>query len=265
MSLSEHRYIARIAPCSSTAADAAHDGATFVEGGQRVRESFASGGLTWPIESVPVLLSHDESKRVGFVSEVAERDGWYEASFVLNMNRPLSRVAQDLLCVGAPVSIGAKSLGKDEHLANLGTATAIHRHTKAVLEELSIIEPPFVAAYPGAKVIRIVERENPLVRLHRQRQERERAQAKPTPKPTPKAQPTRQPKSQPAVATVYRGRTVSDSAWKQEFERRMDWVEATTGRPADPEDVLRGLRRELEGPTLDELYAETIGRRSVAA
>jgi hypothetical protein len=47
----------------------------------------------------------------------------------------------------------------------------------------------------------------------------------------------------------------------KEFERRMDWIEATTGRPAEPGDVLRGLRRELDGPTLDELYAETIVRR----
>ena len=99
----------------------------------------------------------------------------------------------------------------------------------------------------------------------RERAERAEAKLTPTPKPTPTPQPDRQAKPQPAVASVYRGRTVSDSAWKQEFERRMDWVEATTGRPADPEDVLRGLRRELEGPTLDELYAETIGRRSVAA
>ena len=43
----------------------------------------------------------------------------------------------------------------------------------------------------------------------------------------------------------------------------MDWLEANTGRPPDMEAVLRGLRREIEGPTLDELYAETIGRRRV--
>jgi len=80
----------------------------------------------------------------------------------------------------------------------------------------------------GAKVTRIVERENPIVRQHRQRQERERAEAKltPTPKPTPTPQ--------PAVASVYRGRTVSDAAWRQEYERRMDWLERTTGRPPSP-------------------------------
>jgi hypothetical protein len=264
VSLSEHRYIARIAPCSSSAADAIHDGASCVEDGRRVRESIASGCLTWPLETVPILLCHDDTKRVGFVSELAERDGWWEASFVLDMDRPLSRVALELLHVGAPVSIGMKSLQKDEQLANLGTATPIHRHTKAVLEEVSIVEPPFVAAYAGAKVTRIIERENPLARLHRRRQERERAEAKLTRTPTPKAQPKQQAKPQPAVATVYRRRTVTDAEWRQEYERRLDWIERTTGLPAEPDVVLRGLRREIEGPTLDELYAETIGRRRVA-
>ena len=86
----------------------------------------------------------------------------------------------------------------------------------------------------GAKVTRIVERENPIVRQHRQRQERERAEAKLTPTPKPTPQPDRQAKPQPAVASVYRGRTVSDAAWRQEYERRMDWLERTTGRPPSP-------------------------------
>jgi len=78
-------------------------------------------------------------------------------------------------------------------------------------------------------VTRIVERENPIVRQHRERAE---AKLTPTPKPTP--QPDRQAKPQPAVASVYRGRTVSDAAWRQEYERRMDWLERTTGRPPSP-------------------------------
>ena len=85
----------------------------------------------------------------------------------------------------------------------------------------------------GAKVTRIVERENPIVRQHRQHQERERAEAKltPTPKPTPTPQPDRQAKPQPAVASVYRGRTVSDAAWRQEYERRMDWLSEPPDAP----------------------------------
>ena len=37
---------------------------------------------------------------------------------------------------------------------------------------------------------------------------------------------------------------------------RLDWIEQSTGRPADPEIVLRGMRRETEGPTLQELLLE---------
>jgi hypothetical protein len=66
---------------------------------------------------------------------------------------------------------------------------------------------------------------------------------------------------QPAAEFLYRGRTVTDAEWRQEYDRRLDWIERTTGRRADTEDVLRGLRCELEGPTLQELYAETITRR----
>ena len=58
-----------------------------------------------------------------------------------------------------------------------------------------------------------------------------------------------------------------DTAWMQELERRMDWLERRTGRQADMEIVLRDMQREVNGPTIDELYAETIGRgvRRVAA
>ena len=52
---------------------------------------------------------------------------------MLNMDKPLSDVALDLLRVGTPVSIGAKSLLRDESLADLGLATPVKRHTTAVL------------------------------------------------------------------------------------------------------------------------------------
>jgi hypothetical protein len=143
------------------------------EGGERVAESIASGCLTWPLKYVPVLLGHDEKRRVGFVTDVRERDGWHEATFVLDMDKPLARVALGLLHVGAPVSIGARSLATDTALANLGTATPIKRHLVAVLEEVSIVEPGYSPQYRGAKVTKIVERESVLQRHHRERQERE--------------------------------------------------------------------------------------------
>jgi hypothetical protein len=203
VSLSEHRYTARIAPSSSTASDAIHGGAIIVEDGRRVAESIASGCLTWPIESVPVLLGHDERRRVGFVTDVSERDGWHEATFVLDMDRPLSRVALDLLHVGAPVSIGARSLANDAALANLGTATQIKRHTAIVLEEVSLVEPGFVPQYRGAKVTKIVERETPLARHHRERREREeRERARATLSPRPESAARRAPSDRATSSPV---------------------------------------------------------------
>ena len=122
---------------------------------------------------------------MGFVSDVAERDGWHEATFVLNMDKPLADVARELLRVGTPVSLGAKSVRRDESLADLGLAIPVKRHTIAFLEEVSILSPGFVPGFKGAKVIRITERGTALDRM-RERQERESAQAKPKP-PKPSA------------------------------------------------------------------------------
>lgn len=87
---------------------------------------------------------------MGFISGVAERDGWHEATFVLNTDKPLWDVARDLLRVGTPVSIGAKSLLRDESLADLGLATPVRRHTTAVLQEVSILSPGVMPGYKGA-------------------------------------------------------------------------------------------------------------------
>lgn len=109
---------------------------------------------------------------------VAERDGWHEATFVLNTDKPLWDVDRDLLRVGTPVSIGAKSLLRDESLADLGLATPVRRHTTAVLEEVSILSPGVMPGYKGAKIIRITERGTARDRMRERQLERERADAK---------------------------------------------------------------------------------------
>jgi hypothetical protein len=187
VSLSDHRYVARIAPVSLTTADAVHSGATVLdERGERVTESFASGGLIWPTKTCPVLIDHDERFPVGFVSDVAERDGWHEATFVLNMDKPLADVACELLRVGTPVSLAAKSVRRDESLAGLGLAIPVKRHTIAFLEEVSILSPRVTPGFKGAKVIRITERGTALSRMRER--ELERAKAKPKPEaPSPVA------------------------------------------------------------------------------
>ena len=153
-----------------TAIDAIHCGATIVdERGKRLHGVVRDRRPDLAAKPCPVLIDHDERFPVGFVSGVAERDGWNEATFVLNMDKPLSDVACDLLRVGTPVSIGAKSLRRDESLADLGLAIPVKRHTIAVLEEVSILSPGVVPAFKGAKVIRITERGTALDRM-RERQ-----------------------------------------------------------------------------------------------
>jgi hypothetical protein len=176
VSLSDHRYVARIAPVSATAVDAIRAGAIVIdERGQRVTESFASGGLIWPTKPCPILIDHDERFPVGFVSDFAERGGWNEATFVLDMDKRLSDVACELLRVGTPVSLGFMSLRTDESFADLGFATPVERHTVSILREVSILAPGTAPAYRGAKVVRITERGTALDRMR----ERERAEAKP--------------------------------------------------------------------------------------
>ena len=93
-------------------------------------------------------------------------------------DKPLWDVARDLLRVGTPVSIGAKSLLRDESLADLGLATPVRRHTTAVLQEVSILSPGVMPGYKGAKIIRITERGTARDRMRERQLERERADAK---------------------------------------------------------------------------------------
>jgi hypothetical protein len=52
-------------------------------------------------------------------------------------------------------------------------------------------------------------------------------------------------------------------AEEAEMRRRLEWLEADTGR-YEVEAVILGMQRELHGPTIDELHAETLGRKRVA-
>ena len=60
---------------------------------------------------------------------------------MLDMEKPLADVARDYLRLGTPVSIGARSILKDESFDDLGLATPVTRHTTAMLEEVSILTP----------------------------------------------------------------------------------------------------------------------------
>lgn len=244
MSLSDHRYVARLAPCTTTVADAVHDGARCLErDGHWWTESIASGGLVWPLKAVPVLLDHEPSQRVGFVTDVRERDGWHECEFVIDRDRPLADEVIGFLRVGTGVSIGAQSHEKDDAVADLGLR--VKRHTSVELEEVSILVPPRASAYKGAKVTEILERGT---QRDRDRWERERAERKAAAAPTSVAA------AGPAV--LHRNPVSARAAAEdEELRRRIDFY-ADNGIPIDVEQVIVNLQEELLGhPSLDRLYA----------
>jgi len=116
---------------------------------------------------------------VGFISGVAERDGWHEATFVLNTDKPLWDVARDLLRVGTPVSIGAKSLFRDESLADLGLATPVRRHTHNRSSPRGLDpQPRSHARVQRREDNQITERGTAPDRMRERQLERERADAK---------------------------------------------------------------------------------------
>jgi hypothetical protein len=83
----------------------------------------------------------------------------------------------------------------------------------------------------------------------------------PRSKPSPAAR-----KPTPAAGEVILHRTPApvEDPFMVELQRRMDWAERRTGRPANMEDVLNGMRRELHGPSLDEVYAAHRAQRAAA-
>jgi hypothetical protein len=179
-----------------------------------------------------VVVDHDMSRRVGFVRELFEHqdvDGPWLAALVTIEHPPawLER--------GTAASISyhgsqRQAIGESERIFS------------GLIPEISILSPSRKPAEPGAQVATF-----------------RRAEA-----PAPAA-------GEEIIwgAAKYGGSVIKrdqghDAAWMDELQRRMGWIERRTGRQADMEVVMAGMRREIHGPTLDELYLETYGRRVAA-
>jgi hypothetical protein len=144
-------YTARIAPCANDWREALRDGLEVVDGGVW-RESFAPTAFLKTDKPVPVVLSHDEGRQVGHVTQRITHAGWHLAVFVIDHSRTLS---SDRLKVGTPVSIGFTRLSHDQ-LPLLRDARVM-RHTTAVLNELSILKANEVPAFVGAMITQAFE------------------------------------------------------------------------------------------------------------
>ena len=153
MSVYNRLYIAQIAPCSRSWKEAIYRGVDVPDRGRVWTESFSEDAFIATGKPVPVVLSHEEDKPVGKVETHVVHNAWHVVSFTVDHSRTLSSIALDRLRIGAPVSIGFRSLAHDELLAQEG----VKRHTVARLDELSVLRADEIPGYKGAKITQIIE------------------------------------------------------------------------------------------------------------
>lgn len=177
--------------------------------------------------NVAVCLKHETSKRIGKLATLIPHRGWWICDFMLD---PALRSE---LKVGQPVSVGLSIL-------SVGSGVPI-------LSEVSIVPR---GAVDGACITR--------------RHELKSVPIPPADKPSTAAAAAPPRVAARPVEIIHRGGSNSEDPFMVELHRRMDWAESRTCRPADMEVVLAGMRREIDGPTIAEVYAETIGRRVAA-
>jgi hypothetical protein len=244
MSINGNMYEARIAPCAETWREAIRLGVEVVDEGRLVRESFAPKAFG-KLNGAPVVLDHDESKPVGRILNGISHRGWLVVDFLIDHSKPLSAIALDRLKVGAPVSIGAHSHECDKLLEQDG----IVWHTRATLDELSILQPGGLPAYRGAAITHIYPppKTSP-------------ARAKPKPKPKPPV-PRAIAAAVPASTAVYRTTRKPQVDHHAELQRRIDFAEAN-GHYADIEMIVRNMQDELRPGGIDRAWADHLRRRA---
>jgi hypothetical protein len=149
VSFPRNLYIARIAPTTIGNAVGIVD-----DVGEVWHEIFDADAWIADASPVPVMLRHDRDDMVvgHVVSSPVVSGGWHHASFQLDVDRPLASVAFDRLRHGSQVSIGARSIARDDNHLN-----GVRRHTLARFEHLAIVGPGEIAGYPGAKVVQILK------------------------------------------------------------------------------------------------------------
>ena len=185
---------------------------------------------------VPLLIDHDENRQVGLVRtlyRIEEPDGpWLCAA--ARVTAPPGWLTRGTQASFAFLPIQESSFTQP------GDADHIR---KGWITEVSILSPGTKPAEPRAKVTLFQPAEQP----------------KPA-KPAAASTPT-------LVSSVMRRDRATERAAAEyaEFNRRLDWLESHTGRPADTEAVIVGMQRELNGPSLDDLAREhgVSGRRVV--
>ncbi len=135
---------ARIAPCSQTDRLKFRHALDVVERDGIVwHESFSPDCWLAAGQGAEVSIGHDTTA-IGTVVVCAARENWHYADIVIDDPTPETL---RLIRVGAPVSIGARTIRRDEDLD-----LRVKRHTMAQLQHIAIGAPGQLGAFPGAKI-----------------------------------------------------------------------------------------------------------------
>jgi hypothetical protein len=141
----QYEYVARIAPISRPLDVPDESGEWFAIGETFERDCFVGQD---PMR-IPVILRHDDERVVGYLTALSRSQGWHIASFRLDPSKTRSVIAEELLRVGWPVSIGFRR-------GRLVEGNGGRHYTQVTLDELSVLEPGDTPAYPGAEVVSMI-------------------------------------------------------------------------------------------------------------
>lgn len=178
------------------------------------------------LRDVPILVDHDkDADAIGRVTALRTDECIYGGTWLFVHAEITDPPAW--LRKGTPVSIARASV---DSRTPWGAEWRLVQ--RAILTEVSILPPGVKPAHPGARVEWIGEKVSP----------------KPKPVAVASAAPRR---------ALVRSSTADD---RDEIQRRMDWLERRTGRHADMSEVIISMKRELNGPGLDELSARVAAR-----
>jgi hypothetical protein len=138
----------RFAPYAETPRLRVRNGIQVAEVDSIWTESFGPNCWLAGGQNAEIQFGHDAAK-IGEVIAVAAHGKWYELDAVVETNDP---EVLDRLKVGTPVSLGARTLDRDDD-------HDIHtRHHKlAQLQHIAIARPGERAKYPGAQITAVRE------------------------------------------------------------------------------------------------------------
>ncbi len=140
----------RFAPCSSSDHPRhliREDTRTFYEG-RPWYASYREGCWVNGGRGATLQLGHDEHD-LGRIGVVIARDGWFFADAMIDLEDgdPLAPIVREQVRVGAPVSVGCRSISRREWPDRMGVGSLVHMTAK--LEHVAVLDRDGLAGVPG--------------------------------------------------------------------------------------------------------------------